>query len=333
MRFDQLKRREFITLLGGAAAAWPLSARGQQAAMPIIGFLNSGSPDGFVRQLAAFRQSLSEAGYVERRTVTIEYRWAHGRYDRLQALADELVHLRVAVLVATGGTVSAVAAKSATSTIPIVFTAGGQLIKLGLVASLNRPGANVTGISLLADELLPKRLAILRELVPNAGMIAALVNPRNPNSTYAVDGLRAAAQTFGQKLNVFEAATVEEIDVAFANMARQQAGAVLIISDAFFANERAHQLVDLTRRYAIPAIFDWREIVVAGGLMSYGTSLPDAYRQAAVYVARLLKGDKPADLPVLQPTKFEFVINLRTAKMFGFEIPANLLALADEVIE
>jgi putative ABC transport system substrate-binding protein len=332
MRFNHLKRREFVTLLGGAAVAWPLVARAQQSAMPVIGFLSSGAPGPFAETTAAFSRSLSDAGYLAGRNVTIEFRWAEGQYDRLPALAGDLVRHRAAVIAVAGGAVSALAAKAATSTIPIVFMMGDDPVQIGLVASLNRPGGNVTGVSLFIRELMSKRFELLTELVPNAATIALLVNPANPNAATDVRDAQVAARGRGRQIVVLNASTTAEIDQAFASLVQQGAGALLIGTDIFFTNQRA-QIVALASRYGVPTMHLWREYVVDGGLVSYGTSHTEPYRQAASYVARILKGEKPADLPVIQPTKFELVINLKTARALGLTVPLTLQVAADEVIE
>jgi ABC-type uncharacterized transport system substrate-binding protein len=326
-----VKRRDFIALLGGAAAAWPLAARAQQAATPVIGFLSSASRAPFEHLVTAFREGLSETGHSEDRNVAIEYRWADNRYDRLPAMAAELVGRRVAVLVATGGNIAAVAAKAATSTIPIVFTVVADPVQGGLVASLNRPGGNVTGISGFTAELDPKRLELLCELVPT-GVIGALVNPNRPNVDVQLHDVQAAARTLGRELVILGASSDDEIEKALATLAQQRIAALVVTADPFFTNRRAH-IVALLARHAVPAIYQWREFVVDGGLMSYGPRLAGAYRQAGIYTGRILKGEKPGDLPVMRPTKFEQAINLKTAKALGLTVPPTLLARADEVIE
>jgi putative tryptophan/tyrosine transport system substrate-binding protein len=326
-----MKRREFVSLLG-VAAMWPVTVRAQQAGMPVVGFLDSGAAEFYPDRVAAFRQGLNESGYVEGQNVAIEYRWAQGRYDRLPALADELVRRQAAVIFAA--TVqAALPAKVATSTIPIVFAIGSDPVKYGLVASFNRPGGNITGTSWLGGSTLaPKRLELLREAVPGAAVIAALVNPTNPGAEAEVDELKETARTLGLQLQIFNASTAREVDAAFAASIQQRVGAVLVTADNFFFGRR-DQLIVLAARHALPAIAMWREFAAAGGLMSYGASLSEAYRQAAVYVSRILKGEKPAELPVQQATKVELVINLKTAKALGLTFPITLLGRADEVIE
>jgi putative ABC transport system substrate-binding protein len=325
-----MKRRTVVGALAGTAA-WPLAARAQQPAMPVIGFLDSSSADEYAPFLAAFRNGLNEAGFVEGHNVTIEYRWADGRYDRLPALAEELVRAPVAVLIATGIT-AAIAAKAATSTIPIVFNTGGDPVRFGLVASLSRPGGNITGVASLGKVLIAKRFELMRELAPKADAIAFLVNPNNAVAELDTSDALAAAAALGQKLIVLKAASESDIDMAFTAIAQQRAAGLLTQLDPFLQSRR-DQLVALTARYAVPAIYDRRDFAAAGGLMSYGTSLSDALRLVGNYTGRLLKGEKPLDMPVQQPVKFELVINLKTAKALGIEIPPVLLARADEVIE
>ena len=326
-----MKRRQFISVLGGAAAAWPLALRAQQPVLPVIGYLNIGSPGAGVP--TGLRIGLGEQGFVEGRNVLIESRFAPtGQYDRLLALASELVGLRVAVLFATGSAGVARAAKAATATIPIVFANGGDPVKVGLVASMNRPGGNATGVSYYTSVLIPKRLELLRELTPQAQTIAFLVNPTNPVSEGDVEDMEDAARSVGQQILVLRAKNETEIDTAFAAISQHRADALLVDVDAYF-NTRRDQLAALAARYRVPASYNNRRYVEAGGLMSYGPNLDDANRQAGVYVGRILKGEKPADLPVMQPTKFQLVMNLKTAKALGLTVPDKLLALADEVIE
>jgi putative tryptophan/tyrosine transport system substrate-binding protein len=325
-----VRRRELITLLGGAAAAWPLFARAQQPALPVIGFLNGASPDGYAPMLAGFRQGLKETGYVEGRNVAIEYRWLEGQYDRAPSMAAELVRRQVAVIVAN--TPGNLAAKAATTTIPIVFSTGGDPVQMGLVASLSRPGGNVTGVTQMNQGVAPKRLELAHELVPTATTMALLVNRTSPNTEPQVRDLQAAARTLGLQLHVLHAGTDGDFDTVFATLAKLQAGALVIGPDGFF-NSRSELLATLTLRHRVPAMYEDRAFAVAGGLMSYGGSTPGMYRIAGAYTGRILKGEKPADLPVQQATKIELVINLKTAKALGLNIPLPLLGRADEVIE
>jgi putative tryptophan/tyrosine transport system substrate-binding protein len=326
-----MKRREFITLLGGAAAVLPLAARAQQSAMPVVGFLSGRSRDASQYLVAAFRQGLSEAGYIEGRNVAIEYSWAEGQYDRLPALAAELVRRQVTVIAATGGIVSAAAAKAATTTIPIVFHLGVDPVDGGLVASLSRPGGNTTGVVSLNVEVGPKRLELIHELVPTTS-IALLLNPTNPNAEALSRDARAAARTLGLQVDVLPASTEREFEAVFATLPQLRAGALVIGTDPFFTS-RSELLAALAIRHAVPAIYQGREFAAAGGLMSYGASLADSYRPAGLYIGRILKGEKPADLPVQQATRIELVINLKTAKALGLTVPLALQASADEVIE
>ena len=331
MQFAQLKRRELITLLGGTAATWPLAARGQQQAMPVVGYLDAGSPGATAARVAVFRQGLAEAGYVEGQNVATAYLWAEGQYDRLPQMAAELVRREVAVIVAS--TIpAAVSAKAATATIPIVFYVAEDPVKLGLVAGLSRPGGNATGVNNFAAELGAKQLGLLRELLPTAARIGLMVNPTNPNVEGATKDVTAAALATGVEIDVVRASDSREIEVAFAALVRNRADALVVGPDAFFTSRRL-QIATLATRHALPAVSNSREFAEAGGLMDYGTSLTEVYRQLGVYAGRVLKGDKPAELPVVQSTKFELVINLPTARALGLEIPATLLARADEVIE
>ncbi|MFL6796639.1 MAG: ABC transporter substrate-binding protein [Xanthobacteraceae bacterium] len=328
-----MNRREllgFLPLVGGAAAR-PVVARAQ-GAMPVIGFLNNQGLAGRTHQVDAFRQGLNEAGYVEGRNVKIEYRWAENQPDRLPALAADLLQRQVAVIAATGGAPTVRAAKAATSTIPIVFTAGSDPVRAGLVASLNRPGGNVTGVSFLTDALGAKRLGLLREIMPMPATIAVLINLQGPDAEGQMKDVPLAAQSIGQAIHIVHASSQTEIDAAFATLSKMQVGALLVGADPFF-NDRRHQIVALAARPSFPTIFEGRDFVLAGGLMSYGASIPDAYRQAGIYVGRILKGERPGDIPVIQSTKFEFVINLKTAKALDLQIHPQLLATTDEVIE
>jgi ABC-type uncharacterized transport system substrate-binding protein len=327
-----IRRREFITLLGGATAAWPLAARAQQAGMPVVGYLGGLSPDTFAPRLAAFRKGLAESGYVEGRSVAIEYRWAEGQYDRLPALAAELVRRQVAVIAAMGGDAPAFAAKSASTTIPIVFAVAADPVKAGLVSSLNRPGGNLTGVNFLLNMIAAKLFEVLNETVPKATTVGFLINPSGPEAESAISEVRLAAQALGQELFVVKATSEHEIDAAFATLAQERVGALLVGNDVFFYSRR-EQIVALAARHAMPAIYNVREFAQAGGLMSYGTSVDDAQRQAGVYVGRILQGAKPTDLPVQQAVKVELVLNLKTAKTLGLTFPLTLLARADEVIE
>ena len=326
-----MKRRDFIGVIGGAAA-WPLAVRAQQPTMPVVGFLNSGSADAYADRIVAFREGLSQIGYIETQNVTIDFRWAFGQYERLAGLATELVRRPVSVLVATGGEPAALAAKIATSSIPIVFAIGGDPVKLGLVASYNRPGGNATGTTLLTAALEAKRLGLLHELVPHAARIGALLNPNYPAFDSQLKDLREAAQTIGFQLNVLRANTDEEIEAAFETVNQHPIAALAVVAAPFF-DTRRDKLVSLAARYAVPTVYQFREFAAAGGLMSYGVSIPHLYRQVGNYAGRILKGEKPADLPVVQPTKFELVVNLKTAKALGIEVPPGVISIADEVIE
>jgi putative ABC transport system substrate-binding protein len=324
-------RREFITLLGGVAVTWPLAARAQQPAMPVIGFLNSASSAPYAPMVAAFRQGLKETGYSEGQNVAIEYRWANAQYDRVPAMAAELVDRRVAVIVANTPGVQTI--KAAVTMTPIVFTTGGDPMQLGLVASLSRPGGNVTGVTTLNVEVTPKRLELAHELLPAATVIAALVNPANPNTQIELRGMQAAARALGLELHVLHASSERDFETVFATSPQLRAGVLVISGTDTFLISRSEQLAALSIRHAVPAIFQFREFVAAGGLMSYGGSITDSYRQAGIYAGRILKGEKPADLPVQQSVKVELMINLKTAKALGLDIPPSLLARADEVIE
>jgi putative ABC transport system substrate-binding protein len=327
----QLKRREFVSLLGNAAA-WPLAARAQQPATPVVGFLSSGQPQVFAHLINSFQQGLSEIGYVVGQNVAFEHRAAGGEYDRFRAMADDLVQRQVAVIFATGGTAAALAAKAATPTIPIVFYMGGDPVKQGLVTSLNRPGGNLTGLGWLGFALGAKRLEVLRELVPNATAISLLVNPKNPDSEFEMQDVQEAARKLGRQLHILPASVEAEFAGIFSKLAQQRDGALVVASDVFFSGRRG-LIVALAARHGVPTIYERRDFPDAGGLISYGHQRPEAYRQLGIYTGRILKGARPADLPVLQPTKFELVINLNAAKALGLEVPPTLLARADEVIE
>jgi putative ABC transport system substrate-binding protein len=325
-----MRRREFITLIGGAAAAWPLAAGAQQSTIPVIGFLNADSPQGYGRQLSAFLKGLGESGYVDGRNVAIEYRWAENRLDRLPAMAADLVHRQVTVIAANSQATEA--AKAATTTIPIIFTTGADPVQIGFVASLNRPGGNLTGVTSLDAELGRKRLELLHELLPKARIIAALINPTFPGSDILSSDLQAAASTLGLQLHILYARTERDIDTAFATLLQLRADAFVIGNDPFF-NSRSDQLAVLALRHAVPTIYQFREFAVAGGLMSYGTSITDVYRVAGVYAGRILGGEKPVDLPVERLTKVELILNLKTAKQLGLEVPMSVLMRVNEVIE
>jgi putative ABC transport system substrate-binding protein len=327
-----IARRKFLATLLGGAAAWPLAARAQQPAMPVIGFLNGGSQEGYAPFLAAFHQGLKEAGYVGGQNVTIEYHWAEGQYDRLPPLAGELVQQKVTVIAATS-TPAALAAKAVTSTVPIVFTTGGDPIKLGLVASLNRPGGNVTGSTQLSFEVAPKRLELARELFPGATTVALLVNPANPVAATVSKDLQAVADTLGVRLHVLHASTEADFEAAFATAAQSRAAALVIGTPDPLFSSHAAQLGALALHHSVPAIYQRREFAAAGGLMSYGGSIADTYRLAGLYAGRILKGEKPADLPVVQSTKVELILNLKTARALGITVPLPLSGRADEVIE
>jgi putative ABC transport system substrate-binding protein len=326
-----MRRRDFITLLGGTAA-WPLAAREQQQAMSMIGFVSSRAPAESAGVVAAFRQGLNETGFVEGRNLSIAFRWAEGHYDRLPALAAELVNLQVAVLFAAGGPPSALAAKEATSTIPVVFSAVNDPVRLGLVPSLNRPGGNVTGMALQNSGLVAKSGQLLKEAVPAATVIAFLVNPSSPSAEIYVKEAAAAARALGIQTLVLNASTEHDLDESFASLGKLAASGLVVPAEPFFDSQR-ERIVSLAAQHAVPMISNLREYVVAGGLMSYGASLPDSYHRAGIYVGRVLKGEKPADLPIMQPTKFDLVINLKTAKALGLDVPLRLQQLADEVIE
>lgn len=326
-----MRRRDFITLLGGVAATWPVATRAQQQALPIVGFVNSGSP--VASWSNAFRKGLNETGYVEGQNVTVEYHWLEGQFDRLPSLMADLVRRHVAVIATPGGNYASQAARAATTTIPIVFSVGQDPVKLGLVAGLPRPGTNATGINFFTQELVAKRLGLLHDLVPKAVRIGVLVNPTNlPNAETTLRSIREAARALGLQVAILNASTSREIDAAFDALVRDRADALFVNADVFFASQ-AVQFATLAAHYGIPAAYDTREFAEVGGLMSYGTNVPDTFRQVGVYTGQILKGAKPGDLPVVQATKFEFVINMKTAKTLGIDVPLGLSAAADELIE
>ncbi len=327
-----MKRREFIRLIGGAAASWPLAARAQQPAMPVIGFLNAGSPAAFSELAAAFRQGLNDAGYVEGQNVLIEYRWAEGRYDRLPALVADLVNRRVAVIASTGGNAVVEAAAAATTIVPIVFLGSDVALKTGVITSLNRPGGNVTGVVMSTSALLSKCLQFLGELVPKDATIGVLVNPNSSTTIEDKEDIQTAARQIGRQIFILTADKEAEIDTAFATLAERHAGGLVVQGDIRYTNRR-DDFIALAERYAIPAIYMWSEFTSAGGLIAYGNNLAEGYRQVGTYTGRILHGAKPADLPAMQPTRFRLTINLKTAKTLGLTIPPSLLILADEVIE
>ena len=324
-----MRRRDFVILLLGASV---LSSRTPRAQQRTIGFLSAGTPDAYASFVAAFRAGIADKGYIEGHNVAIEFRWAEGHYDRLAEMATDLVRSRVEVIVTSGGDIVAAAAKAATTTIPIVFISGGDPVARGFVASLARPGGNMTGVSLLVIELVPKRVELVRDLVPNAALIAGLINPKNSNAGRNLTALQEAAREKGVQLHIIEASNESDLDTAFANLASLQPGALVVGADPFF-NARRQQIVTLAARYSLPAMYEWREFVDVGGLISYGPSLTGVYRQIGTYVGRVLNGDKPTDLPVMQPTLFDLVVNLNTAKTLGLTVPQSILARASEVIE
>jgi putative tryptophan/tyrosine transport system substrate-binding protein len=327
-----MRRREFITIFAGAVVVLPLDARAQQSAIPVIGFLSSASLNAYAGRVAAFRKGLNEAGYIDGQDVAIEFRWAQGQYDRLPVFAADLVRQRAAAIVTSGGDVAALSAKAATSSIPIVTVSGTDPVKAGLVASFNRPGGNITGASFVATELETKRLELLRDLVPTAAVIGILINPTNPAAESRSKDLQMAARTLERDIDIVSASNESGLETAFATLAQQRTGALLVSTDSFLTSQR-DRLVALAARHALPAIYPWREFVEAGGLASYGPIINEVYRQVGIYTARILKGEKPADLPFLRPTKFELVINLKTAKALPLTVPQSILGRADDVIE
>ena len=327
-----MRRRDFITLACGAATAWPMAVRAQPSTLPVIGFLHSATASAYARMSAALRKSLNDAGYIEGQNVAIEYRWAEGQFDRLPDLAADLVRHQVSVIFAGGGVDPSLAAKAATSKIPIVFANGTDPVEAGLVGSLDHPGANVTGITFLLNTLGPKELEVLHELVPKAALVAALINPKSSTAASQLKDLQDTARAFGQQLSILRASTQSDIEAVVSSLAQHQVGGLVIGADAFFFSRR-DQFVSLASRYSIPAVYPWREAVVTGGLASYGSSITDAYRLAGIYIGRILKGDKPANLPVQRSTKTELVINLKTAKALGITVPNTLVGRADELIE
>ncbi len=327
-----MRRRDIVKGMVVGAVGWPMPARAQQPGMPVLGYLANASPAGFAHLTAAFRAGLGELGFVDGRQVAIEYRWTEGQHDRLPGFVADLISRRVAVIMATGGGAPVLAAKAATTTIPIVFTGGTDPVKAGLVASLNRPGGNATGVINIATELTTKRLELLRELAPKASLMAVLYNPASPDADGQVQEILQAARVIGQQIELFKAVSESDFEIAFAAIVERHAGALFVSADPLFTSRRM-RLVALAAQHAIPASYSFRDLAVAGGLMSYGANLPDVHRRAGQYVGRILKGEKPADLPVLQPTKFDLVINLKTAKTLGIDVSAKLLALADEVLE
>jgi putative ABC transport system substrate-binding protein len=327
-----MRRRQFIATLGGAAVTWPLAARAQQSAKPVVGFLHSASANAYELHLNAFREGLATGGYVEGQNVAIEYRWAENQLDRLPALAADLVRRQVAVIAACGSPTVALVAKSATASIPIAFENGADPVQLGLVASLNHPGGDITGITNVSGELVAKRVGLLRELVPSAASIAALVNPTRPGADALAAQVQEAARAVGLPLHILKASSEQDLDAVFASLARLEAGGLVMTADTLFT-DRQDQIIALAKRYAIPTIYEFRHFVAAGGLISYGPDILDSYRQTGNLVGRILKGEKPADLPVMRPSKFELVINMKTAKALGIEVPNSMQLLADEVIE